>query len=367
MLKIKTTKLQEMLARASQGASEQNLVPLTNLLAIELKDNKLTLTTTDKVNYLYTIDDVEGDDFYVCVGVDKFPKLIARFTCEDVTLDLKDKYLEVVGNGKYQIDIQLDENGEIVRFPNPLADVENADKIGEVALTTIKSILDNIRPALTPRDNKASNNTQFQNYFMGKVADRDTVIATDRNKISELKTSIVTDNKSRLISPEMMNLLNTFIDDKIEVYGVDDKLIFKTAHGILYGVTPKGINSFNAEAIATYLEKEYKSSCKVSKVDILQVLERISLFVESLDNGVILLTFNDKELTISSRRNDGLEVIPYIESKNAEQFSGIVLLDRLRTQIKSQTGDSIDIFFGEERALKFVDNDSTFIVALGTE
>ena len=367
MLKIKTTKLQEMLARAVQGASEQKLLPLTNLLAIELKDNKLTLTTTDKVNYLYTIDDVEGDDFYVCIGVDKFPKLIARFTCEDVTLDLKDRFLEVVGNGTYQIDIQLDENGEMLRFPNPLAEVENADKIGEVALTTIKNILDNIRPALAPSDNNNDNNVQFQRYFIGNVAGKDEVIATDRNKISALKTSIITDNKARLISPETMNLLNTFIDETIDIYGADRKLVFKTAHAILHSVLPTGVELFNAEAIANYLDKDYKSSCKISKVAILQVLERISLFVESLDNGVILLSFNDKELTISSRKNDGLEVIPYLECKNAEAFSGIVLLDRLRTQIKSQTGDSIDIFFGEERALKFIDNDSTFVVALGSE
>ena len=53
MLKIKTTKLQEMLARAVQGASENKLLALTTLLAIELKDSKLTITTTDTTNYLY--------------------------------------------------------------------------------------------------------------------------------------------------------------------------------------------------------------------------------------------------------------------------------------------------------------------------
>lgn len=362
MLKIKTTKLQEMLARAVQGASENKLIPLTNLLAIELKDSKLTITSTDKVNYLYVIEEVAGDDFYVCVSVDKFPKLIARLTCEDVTLDLKDNYLEVVGNGKYQIDFQLDESGEMVRFPNPLKDFDNAEKVGEIELTTVKTILDNIRPALATKGRE-----QYFNYFVGNVANQDTVIATDTNKISALKTSIFTDKKARLISAEMMNLLDTMIDDKIEILALDNKVMFRTAHEIVYGYTPDGVDKFNAEAIAGYLEKEYKSSCKISKIELLQVLERISLFVDYLDNDVILLSFDKEGLTITNRKSNGSETLAYIESNNAEAFSGIVLLDRLRTQIKSQTGDSIDIYFGEEKALKFVDNNSIFVVALGSE
>ena len=362
MLKIKTTKLQEMLARAVQGASENKLIPLTNLLALELKDSKLTITTTDKVNYLYVTEEVSGDDFYVCVTVDKFPKLIARLTCEDVILDLKDNYLEVVGNGKYQIDFQLDENGEMVRFPNPLSDVDKAEKVGEVNISTIKNVLDNIRPALATKGRP-----QYFNYFVGKVADSDMVIATDTNKISALKTKIFTDDKARLISAEMMNLLDTMIDETIEIYAVDNKLMFKTAHEVIYGYTPEGVAQYNADAIASFINKEYKSSCKVSKVEVLQVLDRISLFVDYLDNDVIQVAFSKDGLTITNRKSNGTETISYIKSENAEDFSGVVLLDRLRTQIKSQTGDTIDIYFGEEKALKFVDIDSVFVVALGSE
>lgn len=59
-LQIKTTKLQEMLARAIKGASNNKLIPLTSLIAISLKDGELTLITTDATNYLYVRDDAEG-------------------------------------------------------------------------------------------------------------------------------------------------------------------------------------------------------------------------------------------------------------------------------------------------------------------
>ena len=359
MLKIKTTKLQEMLSRAVKGASCNKLVPMTSLLTMELQGGKLTITTTDKTNYLYVTEDVDGDDFYVCVSVEKLPKLIARLTCEDVILDLKEKYLEVKGNGTYQIEFQLDENGEMVRFPRPL-DGLHEEKVGSVTLATIKAILSNIRPALAT----AVSTPQYTKYFAGHLDTGDVIIATDTFKISAMKTKLF-DDKSRLISAEIMDLLDTVIDDTIDIYADDDKLIFKSAHSIVYGYAGDGIQHFNANAIAAYLGKGYPSSCKVSKVEILQVLDRISLFVDYLDNDIIGLTFEKDGMLINSRRENGSEKIPYISCENYAECGGIISLDRFRTQLKAQTGDSVDIFFGDAKSIKLVDGDSSFIVALG--
>ena len=52
MLKVKTKTLQEMTQKAMKGASNNKILPLTSMLAIELKNNVLTLTTTDFSNYL---------------------------------------------------------------------------------------------------------------------------------------------------------------------------------------------------------------------------------------------------------------------------------------------------------------------------
>ena len=362
MLKIKTTKLQEMLSRAVQGASNNKLDPITCLLALELKGGKLTITTTDKINYLYVTEDMDGDDFYVCVPVDKFPKLIARLTCEDVSLDLTDKFLEVKGNGTYQIEFQLDDStGEMVVFPNPMQGIEWTE-VGEVNLATLKAILTNIRPALATKGRP-----QYMNYYAGEVGSGDVVIATDTNKISALKAKMFTDGKARLISAEMMNLLDTMTDDSIKIYADGSRLAFKAEHGTVFGYTPDGVEQFSADKIADYIEKEYKSSCKVSKVEMLQVLDRISLFVDYLDNDIIDVAFEEDGLIIRSRKNNGEEKIPYIECTGFTQFSGIVLLDRLRTQVKSQAGDIVNIHFGEPRALKLTDSNSIFVLALGSE
>ena len=121
-LSIQTSKLQEMVARAVKGAKNDKILPLTQMMAIQLKDNVLTLITTSITNTLYIREDkVDGNDFYVVVPVEKFSKLIARLTSDTVSMeiDTKSKSLAIKGNGNYNVEIEYDEDDEIVNFPVP--------------------------------------------------------------------------------------------------------------------------------------------------------------------------------------------------------------------------------------------------------
>ena len=101
-LTVNTQTLQTMVVKSMKGASCNKMIPLTSLMAIELKDNRLSLITTDATNYLYVSETkVEGDDFYVVVQADMFSKLISRLTCEKVKLELSDNFLKVKGNDAF--------------------------------------------------------------------------------------------------------------------------------------------------------------------------------------------------------------------------------------------------------------------------
>ena len=122
-LALKTEKLKEMVSRAVKGVGNNKLIPLTSLMAIEVKDNKLTLITTDATNYLYVCEDkIVADDFYVVVDANVFSKLISKMTCENVTLEVSSGIwvLNVKGNGNYKIELPLDENGEPIKYPDPV-------------------------------------------------------------------------------------------------------------------------------------------------------------------------------------------------------------------------------------------------------
>mgnify|MGYP002626966704 CR=1 FL=1 len=63
-MKINTVKLQEMITQASKGSGNNKLIPITSMMLIELKQNKLTLVTTDATNYLYvTADNIDFKSF----------------------------------------------------------------------------------------------------------------------------------------------------------------------------------------------------------------------------------------------------------------------------------------------------------------
>ena len=88
-LTIKTAKLQDMVSRVVKGAKNDKVLPITQMMAIRLQDNVLTLITTSVTTTMYIREEkVDGNDFYVVVPVDVFSKLISKLTCENITLEV---------------------------------------------------------------------------------------------------------------------------------------------------------------------------------------------------------------------------------------------------------------------------------------
>lgn len=356
MITIKTAKLQEMVARVVKGASNNKLIPLTGLMAIELKNNVLTLQTTDATNYLYIKDNVEGDDFYVVVPVEVFSKLIARFTCDVTKLEVTDNYLKVVGNGTYKIELPLDENGSFIKYPNPVDFDYVVESNDYIKRTTIETILTTEKSALAV----TLENPCYTGYYAG-----DCVVATDTYKIASLAVKLF--KTSKLISPEMMNLLSVMTADNIGVYEHDNKLLFYSPDCVVYGTVMEGIEDYAIDAINTLVASEFSSMCRLSKTTLLQVLDRLSLFVEVYDKNGIYLTFTKDGLMITSKASSGTEIIPYIESKDDfadYDYTCCIDITMLTSQIKSQIGDVVELYYGDDTAIKMIDGDCTQVIAL---
>lgn len=353
-LTINTSTLQNMVAKAMKGASCNKMIPLTGLMAIELKGYKLTLTTTDATNYLYVREDkVEGDDFYVVVQAEMFSKLISKMTCEKVSLELKDNILVVKGNGKYSIELPLDEEGELIKYPNPLGGKAFVGDAYTINLSTIKLILNTAKSALATTLEVPC----YTGYYVGEK-----VVATDTYKICGINVKLWDD--STLISPEMMNLLDIFTDEKIAVYRNGNTMVFNTDNCTVYGTLMDSIDDYQIEAINGLLEQGFESSCKLTKSALLQLLDRLALFVSPYDKNGIYLTFTRDGLQIESKQANSTEVIPYIESNNFRDFTCCVDIEMLQSQVKANTGDGITIHYGEDNAIKIADGNIVQVVAL---
>ena len=353
-MKVQTSILKEMVAKSVKGAGNNKLLPLTSLVNISGKDGKLTLITSDGSNYLYVTEkQEEAQDFYITVQIEQFSKLISKLTCENVELVITDKALEVKGNGTYKIDIPVDEEGEIIEYPDPMKEMELSNNPKQINLTTIKTIINSCRSSLATTLEIPC----YTGYYCG-----DRVIATDTNKIAGLDTRLF--DKDMLISSTLMDLLDVMTAEQINFEEVADWVVFTSPNCSVVGHVMDGIDDFAVEAITDLLETAADKVCKVNKNELLSLLDRISLFVSDLDDKAIRLAFTEKGLTIESLQTNGIETINYVESKNFEPFTCQIDIQYLLQEVKSVAGDVVEIHYGLDNAIKIVEGNMTLVIAL---
>lgn len=356
-LTIKTEKFKDMVSRAVKGVGNNKLIPLTSLMAVEVKNNKLTLITTDATNYLYIVEDkVVADDFYAVVDATTFSKLISKMTSENVTLEIKSglNILEIHGNGNYKIELPLDENGVPIKYPDPVATLDlGTPEEKTINRTTIQVILETIKPALAV----TLENPCYTGYYVGNQ-----IVATDTYKIASMDVNLL--GAKKLISPEFMELLSVMNAEKITATFTDSDIICSTPDCVVCGKFMEGIEDYAIDAIMGLVNTEFGSMCAVPKNELLQVLDRIALFVGAYDKNAIYLTFTRTGLQISSKATSGVEMIDYVTSENFKDFTCAIDIQMLVNEVKSISNDIIEISYDIDNAIKMTDGNITIIVAL---
>lgn len=363
-LSIKTATFQNMVAKAVKGAGMNNDLLITQLMSISLKDNVLTLITTDNSNYLYVREPkVAGDDFNVVVAVDKFSKLISKLTCEDLVLEIPtakqgelDKLI-VRGNGKYVIELPYDENGELIDYPNPMEnDSDEFWNSGEIQLTTVRHILNTAKAALLV----GKEDMCYSDYYVG-----DRVVSTDTYKICGIDIKIF--DEPKLISPRLMDLLDVMSQENIDIRYKDDVVIFETSEVTVYGMFDEGVEDYQIDAISGLLDEQFPSSCKIEKQPLLQMLDRLSLFVDTFDKNSVYLTFTKEGLMVSSKQDSGEEIIPYKASVDFADYTCCLDIDLFKTQVKAYQSEVIEILYGKENSVKLVLGNTKQVIALADD
>ena len=186
-------------------------------------------------------------------------------------------------------------------------------------------------------------------------------MTTDTYKICG--TDIKLFDTPMLVSPEMMDLLDVMANEDINVYIQDNTIVCSTPDCIVYGKELEGKDNYQVDAISGLLDLDFPSECSVSKDALLQALDRLSLFVGPYDKNGIYMTFTRDGLHLSSRKSNGVEVIPYRTSKEFKDFTACINIEMLQTQVKAHVLDDIQLCYGLDNALKIVDGNVTQIIA----
>lgn len=361
---ISTTKLKELGSRAVKGVGNVKDVPVTCWVAIEVFDNKLTLITRDTTNYLYLVENgvvtEDGEDFYAVVDANVFFKLISKLTCEKVTLEVDGFSLIVHGNGTYKLVIQTDEEGEKVKYIDPIENLDMSKAVTkEFNRTTIQVIFETIKPALG-LPNEVPEGSCYSGYYVGQ-----NVVATNSIKIASMAVPML--DSPKLISSQLFNLLSVMNNEKIEVYIVDDEVVFSTADCVIYGRFMSGIEDYAIDEIMELVNSDFVSFCSVPKKEFLQSLDRLSAVVGVYDNDAVFLTFTQNGLQVSSKSTDSVEIISYSASEDFHPFMCAIDIQTLIDEVKSINNDMIELYYGRDNGIKLTDGNITIIVALYEE
>lgn len=351
-MKVVTSRMKEAVNKAIKGAGFNNLIPITSMIGIKLSDGKLRLLTTDMTNTLcIIIDKVSGVDMDITVDADKFGKLIAKTTSEDIELIVIDDVLSVKANGTYKIPLIADEEG-LVTFP---ALSETKGKTTNVKLTSIMQAYNINKSALA----KTLENPALTGYYCG-----DMVISTDANVITFNDFKMFEQDEPLLISPQLMQLLTLNKQEDIKLIADKTLLTFIADDMVVQGAVMEGIEDFPADDVKAYLDEAFTSSCKVPKDLLLATLDRLALFIEPYDKNGAYFTFGRKEINIHSKKDASTEIINYVESKNFEPFMCCVDIPMLKEQLQANPDDTVKICYGNENALKIESGKVTQVIAL---
>lgn len=353
-MKIKTELLQKMITKAIQGASNNKMIPITSLIGIEVKGKDLTLMTTDGSNQLKLKAEIEYNplygpqDFYTIVNADTFAKLIGKTTKEFIEIENKENYLEVIGNGTYKLEVAINEEGEMVKFP------EIINIQAEPYSISTKLLQDAIKVA------KASVAKTMEVPCLTGYYITDNMIATDRQMICIMKNGLV--KEPILISSEMAELLLLVEEDPINVLQQDNNLIFFNSSFTIAGKELEGKENYPVKPILDLANTEYTNTIKVNKQELLNVLDRMNLFVTDYDKGGIYLTFDTKGLAIQSQKSNAVETI--IAPDERKSFNCLIDIEMLKAQVETVSTDEVELSYGQEKSIKIVDGNCIHIISL---
>lgn len=361
-MKIKTEILQNLVNKAIKGVSNNAMIPLTSLMGIEVNKDLITLMATDGSNQLRVSSKIEQDvlsvsnNFYTIINADIFSKLVGKTTKEYIELNNNDKYLEVTGNGSYKLEIAINAEGDMVKFP----DIPNISELSDKSISLNLSLLQESIKVAKASVAKTMEIPCLTGYYIGE-----TLITTNRDMACKLEDCGIKGADPILISNEMAELI-LIIDNEPNIKLVIDNnnLIFYTSNFVVVGKELEGKELYPVGPIENLTSQEYANIIKVDKQSLLNILDRMSLFVTDYDKNGIYLNFGKNQLSIRSQKSNAEEIIEYKDTQTENEFECLVDIEMLKAQIEPISTPEVEIQYGQDKSIKIVDGKCSLIVSL---
>ena len=162
----------------------------------------------------------------------------------------------------------------------------------------------------------------------------------------------------------MAELLLLVEDETTNILHKDNELIFFNENFKISGKELEGKETYPVQQIEGLLQTSYNNTIKVNKQELLNVLDRMSLFVSDYDKGGVFLDFEIRGLTLKSQKSNAVEVIQTPETNDRATFNCLVDIEMLKSQIETISTDVVEIQYGQEKSIKILDENCIHIISL---
>lgn len=315
---MKITCNQQILTKAfntvSKAVTTRSTMPILKGIKMEVKGNKLKLAASDlDLSIEKTIETENGEDGVTVVQAKLFGDIIRKLPNESITIEEEDSGMIRISSSKSEfkiVGLPADE------FPSFGADEEGQEKIvfnkdimrEMIRKTSFSASIDESKGIIT-------------GILTELTHDSLNMVALDGFRMAVIREK--NDNQSErkiVIDAKIMNEIGKIISET-EEDGVLEFYVGKKKAMAKLNETKIVMRLMDGEFIKyrDILPKEYKCSVKVSRTDLLDSIERASIFSREGKNNLIKMSIEGDMITITSRSEEGnVKEVVHVEKEGID-------------------------------------------------
>ena len=352
-LKLKTEELKDAVNKVVKGMGNNKILPITEMIGINVDNNSLSLVSTDGSTKVQVTLPVDGNNetLNFVVNGKTFSQLVLKTTTEFVTLTIESEKLTLKGNGTYSFSFPSDEDGNLVKLL-PI-DIDKTNK-EEVDIKELQKSYD---------INKFSvSETMETPAYTGFYFNENGSVTTNSLKISYVKNSLF--KSPILLTGKFAGLFSILSGEKANVYQTNSEIAFESGNVSILGYKMTDVIDFPIEDIKPFLESDLPHKVRLNKKALLNLLDRISVFVTPFDKGTIKIDFTKDGLRVWTLDGVNNELISYTDSENLEESTIKVDVTNFKDLVGANPEEELVIMYGNPSAIKMTFGNVSQILAL---
>lgn len=346
-MEIETKTFKKMVSKAIKCSSNNNMIPLTQLININYDPNikQLRLITTDIINYMIVKEDIidDFDPINVTVKLNLLNKLLSKIKTKTIQLDEIDKELVITGSGISRLEVFVDDNGDPLKFP-----VRKINK-EEIKYDTHYTFnFENILANLSCINEKILSEVNTQFYF------EDNLIVTNMDYAACFTTSPDSIENNLLISYKLINLIIASSSNTGQII-MDSKNI-KIVMEDMEVIGPVADNSLQYPIVSLLQIKNLPRNNKIvfNKSDMMEIIDRCLVFDNMFETKILNIEINPNCLGFVKVSNNHDQHMSNLELLGSETVYSFVKTENIKLSaesfkslLSSNPNDTINLCFSE--------------------